>query len=61
MNRIFLPAALLLAMVLAPLFRLPAVGQEPVMEVNWRTDYAAARKEANAAKKPLFVVFRCER
>jgi hypothetical protein len=26
----------------------------------WRTGYAEAQREARAADKPLFVVFRCE-
>lgn len=29
--------------------------------IGWRTDLETARREAIAAKKPLFVVFRCER
>jgi hypothetical protein len=28
--------------------------------INWRTNYREALKEAAAAKKPLFVEFRCE-
>ncbi len=27
---------------------------------RWLTDYEQARKEARAAGKPIFVVFRCE-
>jgi hypothetical protein len=27
---------------------------------NWHADYAAARAEARAAGKPMFVVFRCQ-
>lgn len=29
--------------------------------IGWRTDLETARREAKAARKPLFVVFRCER
>lgn len=34
---------------------------EASSDIRWRTDYTAARREAIAAGKPLFVVFRCER
>ena len=29
--------------------------------VHWRTDWESARKEALATRRPVFVVFRCER
>lgn len=39
-----------------------AVAQEAVTDDSfWRADLAAARVEAKAAGKPLFVIFRCER
>jgi hypothetical protein len=44
-----LPLALLLA-ALSPAADAP----------HWFTDYDQARKEARAANKPIFVVFRCE-
>jgi uncharacterized protein YyaL (SSP411 family) len=28
--------------------------------INWRTNYREALKEAAAAKKPVFLEFRCE-
>jgi hypothetical protein len=59
MNRFFLSGLVLLVVSVAPLLR--ASGNQESAEVNWRTNYAAARQEANAAGKPLFVVFRCER
>lgn len=39
-----------------------AVAQEAGSDDSfWRDDLAAARVEAKAAGKPLFVIFRCER
>jgi uncharacterized membrane protein YeiB len=59
LSRFMLSALFLLTISLAPL--LNAIVPQGPEEVVWRTDYAAARTEANAAKKPLFVVFRCVR
>jgi hypothetical protein len=36
-------------------------GTPVVPPVPWRHNYEAARREAAAADRPLFVVFRCER
>lgn len=57
-----LPAILSVAPMAAPQEGPPAnsVG-ETGFPVRWRADFEAARKEAKTAKKPLFVVFRCER
>lgn len=38
----------------------PARAEDPPA-IAWRTDLAAAREEARAAGKPLFLYFRCER
>jgi hypothetical protein len=32
-----------------------------MQEINWRSDWLAAKAEAAAMRKPLFVIFRCER
>jgi hypothetical protein len=61
MNRLLISAALLLVTAFAPLLHRPQDASQQAVEVNWRTDYASARTEANAAGKPLFVIFRCER
>lgn len=52
-RRALLPCAL--ALVWLSLVR----GEDPAA-IPWRTDLAAARSEALAAGKPLFLVFRCE-
>lgn len=44
--------------MLVALAQLP---RQEVATVAWRTDFEAARREAQEKKKPLFVVFRCER
>ena len=50
-----------------PLLVVPAVvaltraRAEDPPAIAWRTDLAAAREEARAAGKPLFLYFRCER
>ena len=49
---LLLPALPLLALTLAR-------GEDPPT-IAWRTDLAAAREEARAAGKGLFLVFRCE-
>lgn len=61
MNRLLISATLLLMTAFAPLLSRPHAAVPQMVEVNWRTDYASARTEANAAGKPLFVIFRCER
>lgn len=35
-------------------------GSAPSREVEWLTDYAAARAEAARTGKPIFAVFRCQ-
>lgn len=50
-------AVLPLALVAAVL---NAQESAPVEGFRWRTDLPAARAEAAAAQKPLFLVFRCE-
>lgn len=40
---------------------LAVIPRQDVPAVVWRTDFEAARREAEAAKKPLFILFQCER
>lgn len=56
MRRAALP---LITVPLAVLALAASRAQEPA-PIAWRRDLAAAREEARAAGKPLFMVFRCE-
>lgn len=55
MRRVVLPLAAAVS-VLA----LAASRAEDPTGIDWRRDLAAAREEARASGKPLFMVFRCE-
>ena len=40
-------------------FLSPAISAQEQL-IDWRTDYRQALREAAAAKKPVFLEFRCE-
>jgi hypothetical protein len=53
------PVLLLLALAVPPADVIPPQPVDGL--IAWVYDYAEGRKQARAAGKPLFVVFRCER